>query len=163
MTDGLDLDILDPASAAVPTAEQCVLGPLLRRRAAATPRAPYALMPDGDLWTYARTLRETEETAAALQALGVAPGQLVLSWLPNGPDALRVWYGVNAAGAVRVPLNTAYRGALLRQVVADSGAEVLVCRPSLAARLEEPDGPDGIREPESMDHLAVPDDSSVGV
>ncbi|NUV43801.1 ATP-dependent acyl-CoA ligase [Streptomyces sp. CAI-24] len=156
----MDLDILDPTSAAVPTAEQCVLGPLLRRRAAATPRAPYALMPDGDLWTYARTLRETEETAAALQALGVAPGQLVLSWLPNGPDALRVWYGVNAAGAVLVPLNTAYRGAILRQVVADSGAEVLVCRPSLAARLEEPDGPDGIGAVRTVVLLAGPEDAA---
>ncbi len=132
-------DILDPASAAVPTAEQCVLGPLLRRRAATAPDAPYALMPDGDTWTYARMLRETEESAAALQALGVAPGELVLSWLPNGPDALRVWYGVNLAGAVLVPLNIAYRGAILRQVVADSGAGVLVCRPSLAARLEDGD------------------------
>ncbi|MEU9586106.1 ATP-dependent acyl-CoA ligase [Streptomyces werraensis] len=132
-------DILDPASADVPTAEQCVLGPLLRRRAAATPTAPYALMPDGDRWSYARTLRETEETAAALQALGVAPGELVLSWLPNGPDALRVWYGVNLAGAVLVPLNIAYRGAILRQVIADSGAAVLVCRPSLAARLAQTD------------------------
>ncbi|MEI7030370.1 AMP-binding protein [Streptomyces pratensis] len=139
-------DVLDPASGAVPTAEQCVLGPLLRRRAADTPQAPYALMPDGAVWTYARTLQETEETAAALQALGVAPGELVLSWLPNGPDALRAWYGVNAAGAVLVPLNTAYRGAILHQVVADSGAGVLLCRPSLAARLEEsPDRPGAVR------------------
>ncbi|MEU7347111.1 ATP-dependent acyl-CoA ligase [Streptomyces bacillaris] len=159
MSDGLDLDILDPASAAVPTAEQCVLGPLLRRRAAATPRAPYALMPDGELWTYERTLRETEETAAALQSLGVAPGQLVLSWLPNGPDALRVWYGVNAAGAVLVPLNIAYRGAILRQVIADSGAEVLVCRPSLAARLEEPYGPDKVGAVRTVVLLAGPEDT----
>ncbi|MGW2088266.1 ATP-dependent acyl-CoA ligase [Streptomyces sp. NPDC001880] len=151
-----DDGILDPASPAVPTAEQCVLGPLLRRRAVGTPDAPYALMPDGELWSYARTLRETEETATALQELGVAPGQLVLSWLPNGPDALRVWYGVNLAGAVLVPINIAYRGSILSQVIADSGAEVLVCRPTLAARLEElPDGAGAVR---TVVLLAGPDD-----
>ncbi|MFF2650238.1 ATP-dependent acyl-CoA ligase [Streptomyces sp. NPDC058045] len=136
-------DVLDPVSAEVPTAAQCVLGPLLRRRAAGTPTAPYALMPDGEVWTYRRTLQETEETAAALQALGVAPGELVLSWLPNGPEALRTWYGVNMAGAVLVPLNIAYRGTILHQVIADSGAEVLICRPSLAARLTESAQPPG--------------------
>ncbi|MFD8961292.1 AMP-binding protein, partial [Streptomyces anulatus] len=154
-------DVLDPASAAVPTAEQCVLGPLLRRRAAAAPAAPYALMPDGDLWTYARTLRETEETAAALQALGVVPGELVLSWLPNGPDALRAWYGVNLAGAVLVPLNIAYRGAILRQVIADSGAEVLICRPSLAARLEDSD--DAVGAVRTVVLLPGPEDAAQDV
>ncbi|MER6127927.1 AMP-binding protein [Streptomyces sp. NPDC001795] len=128
-------DILDPASPAVPTAEQCVLGPLLRRRARERPDAPYALMPDGELWSYARTLRESERTAAALQVLGVARGDRVLSWLPNGADALRTWYGTNFAGATLVPLNVAYRGANLTHVLADSAAGVLVCRPELAERL----------------------------
>lgn len=131
-------DILDPASPEVPTAEQCVLGPLLRRRARERPDAPYALMPDGELWSYARTLRETERTAAALQALGVSRGDRVLSWLPNGADALRTWYGTNLAGATLVPLNVAYRGVNLTHVLADSAAGVLVCRPALAGRLGAP-------------------------
>jgi len=51
-------------------------------------------------------------TAHALAGLGVGRGDTVISWLPNGPQALRTWFGCGQLGAVFVPVNTAYKGRL---------------------------------------------------
>src|SRR5207247_3575828 len=89
--------------------------------------------------TWSQTLANARRAAAGLQTLGVAQGDNVLSWLPNGPDALRVWFGANLLGAVYVPLNTAYRGRLLEHVVRTSGSRVMVAHAALADRLSDID------------------------
>src|ERR1700677_2136791 len=115
----------------VPAPEVCVLRPLLDRRATETPDKVFAKFPDGTFWTY-RTMRDiTMKTAAALQALGVRQGDHVLSWLPNGGDALRVWFGLNYIGAVYVPINLAYKGSLLQHVVRNSAARLMVAHGDL--------------------------------
>ncbi|WP_327152047.1 AMP-binding protein [Nocardia sp. NBC_01329] len=117
--------------------DECVLPTVLRRRAAEHPDRVFVVFEDGVEWTYARMLREAEQVAAGLRTLGVAQGARVVSWLPNGPDALRVWFGVNLVGAVLVPLNTAYRGGLLEHAFRLSGAEVAIVHPDLAPRLRD--------------------------
>src|SRR5437868_8715786 len=110
----------------VPAADACVLRPLLDRHAAATPDKVFARFADGTEWTYRQTQAIARRTAIGLSELGVAQGDKVLSWLPNGPDAIRVWFGLNYLGAVYVPINLAYRGGLLAHVVANSDAKLLV-------------------------------------
>jgi crotonobetaine/carnitine-CoA ligase len=127
--------VLDPADASMPTREQCVLEPLLRTRAEQCPEAVYAVFENETVWTYASSWSHARQAAAALQANGVSPGDRVMSWLPNGPDALRTWFGTNLAGAVAMPINLAYRGAMLQHVVSDGAAGILVTRPALAAHL----------------------------
>jgi carnitine-CoA ligase len=123
----------------VPAAEVCVLRPLLDRRATETPDKVFAKFADGTFWTY-RTMRDiTMKTAAALQALGVRQGDHVLSWLPNGGDALRVWFGLNYIGAVYVPINLAYKGSLLQHVVRNSDARLMVAHGDLVGRLADID------------------------
>ncbi|SEG25454.1 crotonobetaine/carnitine-CoA ligase [Thermomonospora echinospora] len=124
---------------AVPEAEDCVVGELLARRAAEHPDRVYAVFEDGTRWTYAETLAEAERVAAGLHGLGVRPGDMVVSWLPNGPDALRAWFGVNLLGGTLVPLNTAYRGGLLEHAIRLSGARVAVVHAELAGRLDDID------------------------
>lgn len=124
---------------AVPEAADCVVGELLIRRAAEHPDRVYAVFEDGTRWTYADTLAEAERVAAGLHGLGARPGDMVVSWLPNGPDALRVWFGVNLLGCTLVPLNTAYRGGLLEHAIRLSGARVAVVHAELAGRLDEID------------------------
>ena len=103
----------------IPAPEDCVLRPLLDRRARETPDKVFAVFAATEQsWTYAELLRATQETAAALAAQGVNQGDAVLTWLPNGPDALRVWFAINYLGAIYVPLNLAYRGKLLEHAVA---------------------------------------------
>ena len=82
----------------VPAADLCVLRPLLDRHAAATPDKVFARFADGTEWTYRQTQAIARRTATGLAALGVAQGDKVLSWLPNGPDAIRVWFGLNYLG-----------------------------------------------------------------
>ncbi len=123
----------------VPAADLCVLRPLLDRHAAATPDKVFARFADGTEWTYRQTQAIARRTATELAALGVAQGDKVLSWLPNGPDAIRVWFGLNYLGAVYVPINLAYRGGLLAHVVANSDARLIVAHADLLGRLADID------------------------
>jgi carnitine-CoA ligase len=119
----------------VPAAEDCVLRPLLERRAAEMPDRVFARFADGATWTYRQTRDVARRAALGFQRLGVGHGETVLSWLPNGPDALRVWFGLNYLGAVYVPVNLAYRGRILEHVVENADARILVSHPQLVDRL----------------------------
>jgi crotonobetaine/carnitine-CoA ligase len=119
----------------IPAPELCVLRPLLERRAAQTPDKVFVRFADGAQWTYRETLDIARRTAIGLRALGVKQGEHVLSWLPNGPDAIRVWFGLNMLGAVYVPVNLAYKGRLLEHVVENSDAGLIVCHADLFGRL----------------------------
>lgn len=132
---------LDWWSARVPSAEEVVLGPLLRRRAEEAGEEVFALFEGDGEWTWSEAWREARAAAARLRQLGVGRGDRVLSWLPNGRDALRVWFGANLLGAYYVPLNTAYRGRLLEHAVTLVDAEVILVHPELRDRLAEIEAP----------------------
>ncbi len=129
----------EPAPAELPEAEQCVLPVVLRARAREHPGRTFVVFEDGGSWTYGDAWRELTAAAAALRAHGVQASDNVLSWLPNGRDALRVWLGANQLGAVYVPINTAYRGMLLEHVIENSGARVIVLHPQLLELLDQVD------------------------
>lgn len=119
----------------IPDPELCVLRPLLDRRAQSTPDKVFVRFADGSEWTYARLRDVVVDTAIGLQALGVQQGDHVLSWLPNGPDSLRIWLALNYLGAVYVPINLAYRGRLLEHVIENSDARLIICHAELLDRL----------------------------
>ena len=110
---------------------------LLEQRAAQRPDDPYVVFDSGGHWTYAETLDQTRRLAAGLQALGVGQDDMVLIGLPNGPDALRVWFGANWLGATAVPFNAAFKGRLLDRVVSNAQARIAVVTPEVAARLAQ--------------------------
>lgn len=121
----------------IPPPEDCVLRPLLDRRAHETPSKVFVkFAATGKEWTYAELLAVVRETAAALQELGVRQDEPVLMWLPNGPDALRIWFAINYLGAIYVPLNLAYRGQLLEHAARSSGARLILGHPELLPRLD---------------------------
>ncbi len=119
----------------IPPADRCVLRSVLDRLAGETPDKPFCVFEDGGMWTYAETRDEVLRCARGLQSLGIRQGDHVLSWLPNGADALRVFFGANYLGAVYVPINTAYRGGLLEHVVGISDAALMVGHADLLPRL----------------------------
>jgi len=123
----------------VPAEDVCVLRPVLEKFAASQPDKVFARFEDGSEWTYAQTLEITRRTAAGLQALGVKQGENVHVWLPNGPDAIRVWFGINYLGAVYVPINLAYRGRILEHAIRLSGARLIVAHAALTDRLADID------------------------
>ncbi len=124
---------LDPR---MPRPEDCVLRPLLDRRARETPDKVFAIFEDGESWTYAELRRRVAQVAASLQAQGVAQGDFVMSWQSNGPITLLTWFGLNYLGAVYVPVNTSYRGRLLEHVIANSDATLMVADCRLLDRLQ---------------------------
>lgn len=95
----------------------------------------YAVFEDGESWTYRDLRQRVLAKAAGLQQLGVAQGDHVAVWLPNGRDALTVFFAINYLGAVFVPFNTAYRGAILEHVLANSDASLLIAHAGLIERL----------------------------
>jgi len=123
----------------VPAADECVLRPVLEKHAREQPGKVFVRFADGTEWTYGHTLEITRRTAAGLQALGVRQGDHVNVWLPNGPDAIRVWFGLNWLGAVYVPVNVAYRGGILEHALRVSGARLMVVHAALTDRLADID------------------------
>lgn len=88
-------------------------------------------------WTYAAFRTLVLQTALGLQQQGVAQGDMVLVWLPNNREHIRIMFALNYLGAVYVPVNTAYRGGLLEHVVKLSDARLAIVHAELAPRLTE--------------------------
>ena len=129
----MDVKNSDPR---MPEPGVCVTRYLIDQRAKETPEKIYAVFADGNQWTYSDMQRLVHQTAYGLQQLGVRQGDHVVSWLPNGPDALRIWFALNYIGAVYVPINTAYRGNLLAHVLKNSGAELIIAHADLIELLD---------------------------
>ncbi|MDI6857062.1 MAG: long-chain fatty acid--CoA ligase [Dehalococcoidia bacterium] len=64
--------------------------------------------------------------ANGLRALGVGKGDVVSVYLPNCPEFLYTWFGINKLGAVFGPVNAMFKGDEVRHVLSDSGAVVAV-------------------------------------
>ncbi|NMO03514.1 AMP-binding protein [Gordonia sp. TBRC 11910] len=95
---------------------------LLAAGAAARPDAELFRF-DDESWSYRRIDEQTSRLAHRLiEVDGVAPGDRVAIMLPNVVQWPVVWLAVLKAGAVAVPINSAYRAADLGFVLRDSGA-----------------------------------------
>lgn len=107
---------------------------VLRARVVDDPDGEY-LDVNGAKVTGAATLDTACRVANALVELGVRPGDRVATLIENSVEAALAWWGVIWAGAVAVPVNTAYKGQYLRHQLHDSGAKVVVVQDDLADRL----------------------------
>jgi carnitine-CoA ligase len=125
---------LDPR---MPNREHCVLRDMLEHQAGARPEQIFAVFSSAHAWTYRQMRELTVRTANGLRKLGVQQGDHVLSWLPNGPEALRLWFALNYLGAVYVPVNLAYRGRLLEHVIENAGARLMIAHADLYPRLAD--------------------------
>ncbi len=87
---------------------------------------------DGHSLTHAAFLAEAAQYANALTAIGVRPGDRVAVHIQKSPQALALYAACVQAGAVFLPLNTAYTPTELGYFVGDSGAALFVCDPNEA-------------------------------
>jgi crotonobetaine/carnitine-CoA ligase len=122
-------------AANLPARADCVVRELLIARAARDPDRPLILFENDETWSAAAALGQARQYAAGFAALGVKPGDPVLSWQGNGPLAVTTFLALNFLGAIYVPINTGYRGALLEHVLGNSGARLLVADGRLIDRL----------------------------
>jgi crotonobetaine/carnitine-CoA ligase len=81
---------------------------------------------DGSACTYGQLEERANRLAAGLFSLGVVKGTVVCSLLNSSPDYLALWFGLSKAGAVEVPINTAYKGYLLEYILSFTEAETLI-------------------------------------
>lgn len=89
--------------------------------------AGLAAVEDGGVTlSFAELAAEVGRAARALMALGVAAGDRVALWAPNTWEWVVAALGVHAAGGALVPINTRFKGAEAAEVIARSGARVLL-------------------------------------
>ncbi|MEZ5458252.1 MAG: AMP-binding protein [Steroidobacteraceae bacterium] len=85
--------------------------------------------PDGRALSWTEVDAAVAAHAAALRAIGVQPGDRVLVQVEKSVASLALYLGCLRAGAVFVPLNTAYTESELRYFIADAGPRLVVCDP----------------------------------
>src|SRR5262245_61379615 len=84
----------------------------------------------GERITYADMLARTAQIANVLVARGVVPGDRVAVQVEKTPENLLLYLAALRAGAVYLPLNTAYTLAELDYFVGDAEPKMIVCDPA---------------------------------
>lgn len=104
------------------------LSALLDARGAALGQAP-ALVYRGRQLAYADLAAASRRVAGGLARLGVGPGDRVALWLPNVPAYMMSVFACARLGAIAVAVNTRYRAVEVGDIIARSGARVLLLWP----------------------------------
>lgn len=102
-------------------------------------------------WTYAGMIEGSARMARALVALGVAPGDRVAAQIEKSPEGLMLYLGTLRAGAIFLPLNTAYTASELDYFIGDAEPRVMVCDPARFAAIEAIARPRGVAAVETLD------------
>ncbi|WP_337181930.1 malonyl-CoA synthase [Shinella sp.] len=98
-------------------------------RAAATSEATFIETAEGRRWTYGDMIRLSGQMAGMLRRLGVAPGDRVAVQVEKSPEALMLYLACLRAGAVYLPLNTAYTLVELDYFIGDAEPRLVVVDP----------------------------------
>jgi long-chain acyl-CoA synthetase len=77
-------------------------------------------------WTYRELDRRTRVAAFRLRALGLQPGDRILTWSPSTPELPATYFGAMRAGIVYVPLDLRMSKDAIAGIVAGSGAKHLI-------------------------------------
>ena len=97
--------------------------------------AVFIELADGLRWSYSDFLNETARVANALVSLGIQPGDRVAAQVDKSVSAIALYLGTIRAGAVFLPLNTAYTATEVEYFIGDAEPALLVCRPAAEAAL----------------------------
>ncbi|MEV0624092.1 AMP-binding protein [Nonomuraea sp. NPDC050404] len=133
---------------------------MLRDQAERHPDTVVVADPAGPRLTLAGLRAEAAGIARGLIALGVAPGDRVALWGVNSPYWVAHAFGIWDAGAVLVPLSSRFKGIEAAQLIAKTGAKVLITgagatETPLASLLPERAGPRHIITPEGPGAAAL--------
>lgn len=90
-----------------------------------------ALVFEGRTWTYRELDAAASQVGAGVMGLGFRPGDVAATFMTNRPEHLFAGFGGARAGLVRVPVNTAYKGALLQHVLEHSDSALLFTEAAL--------------------------------
>jgi malonyl-CoA/methylmalonyl-CoA synthetase len=85
--------------------------------------------PDGTALSYADLADISGRLASVLKELGVKPGDRVAAQVEKSAEALMLYLASLRAGAVYLPLNTAYTAGEIRYFLGDAEPTLFVCSP----------------------------------
>jgi len=91
--------------------------------------AVFIELADGTRWNYGDILSETARVANALVSLGIQPGDRIAAQVDKSVSTVALYLGTIRAGAVFLPLNTAYTAPEVEYFINDAEPALLVCRP----------------------------------
>ena len=118
------------------TRENALLHELFEERALRTPDAPAIVGPWGTT-TYGDLDRLTGRLAARLRALGVGPDVTVGVYMGRCPEFVVACLAALRAGGAFLPLELAYPGSMIEEILADAAPRVVVTSQEHEANLPE--------------------------
>ncbi len=110
---------------------------LVRENLPADPDKTFIETQEGRRYSYGDLLLRSGAYAAALTELGVKPGDRVAVQVEKSAEVIFLYLGAVRAGAVFLPLNTAYTPAEIGYFLGDAEPAVFVCDPARREALAE--------------------------
>lgn len=109
-----------------------------------------AILFEGREFSYRELDENANKVANGLQKLGIGKGDRVAMMLPNTPDFLYCFFGIQKLAAVAVPFNTMYKGREIAHILNDCQARVIITLSNFANLINEirPDVP-------SLEHIVL--------
>ncbi len=107
--------------------------------------------PEGRVVSYGELDRRSAQYAGAFAALGVEPGDRVALQVEKSVEAVFAFLGTLRAGAVFLPLNTAYTGPEIEYFLGDAEPAVFICDPARLAELAPIAAARGVKQVLTLD------------
>ena len=117
---------------------------------------PFLRHRDGPVLTYGDVETQSSQLYAKLAALGVGKGDRVAVQVEKSPMAVLLYLACLRAGAVYLPLNTAYSGQEIDYFLEDAAPRMVVCDPCQQAGMHKK------AEPLRIDHVLTLDSHGQG-
>ena len=116
-----------------------------------SPAAAFVIRPDGETLSYADMLDRSGQIANVLVLDGVEPGDRVAAQVEKTVEGLILYLATLRAGAVFLPLNTAYTLSELDYFIGDAEPKLIVCDPARCEGMVEIAARRGVAALETLD------------
>ncbi len=103
---------------------------IFRQHAATSPDAPFLILPDQCVISYADALARARQMAGLFRDVGVTRGDRIAVQVEKGADALLTYLATFSIGAAYLPLNTAYTPTELDFFLRDARPALFIHRPT---------------------------------
>src|ERR1700758_4341871 len=137
-----------------------VITPVLRHAGADPDHV--ALRCEQRLWTYAQLRDAALAFAQALRTQGIGPGDRVLLIAPTVPEFVITYLGIQALGAVVVPVNTMSTRAELEYFIGEAGCSLVVAWHELGPAAAEAAAAHGVSHLSLTEGAQVAGDDMLG-
>lgn len=97
---------------------------------------PFLMSPDREVLYYRDLDTETGRLQSRLMSMGVKPGDRVMVQVQKSNEAVLLYMACLRAGAIYIPLNTAYTANEVEYFLSDAEPQVFVCEPDKLEQLQ---------------------------